>query len=128
MRSCGHREFRQLMAGAAMVVVPMEEGHLHSGGQQTYLNAMAMGKPVIVCDPRGAPDYITDGQDGIILDYGDSNGLRNVIVALHTSPGIAAAMGEAGRTRIRSGPYSTESCMRAVARLAREAAHAGGFC
>jgi hypothetical protein len=35
--------FRQAIAGAKLTVVPMAPGLLHSGGQQTCLNAMYMG-------------------------------------------------------------------------------------
>jgi hypothetical protein len=122
VRRCGHAEFRELMAGASVVVVPMRGGLLHSGGQQTYLNAMAMGKPVIVLGPLGARDYITDGRDGLVLDYGDSEGLREAIARLRSRPELAAALGAAARARIRGGPYRTEDCMRAVAALARRAA------
>jgi glycosyltransferase involved in cell wall biosynthesis len=122
VRRCGHAEFRELMAGASLVVVPMQGGLLHSGGQQTYLNAMAMGKPVIVLDPRGARDYITDGRDGIVLDYGDSEELRAAIVRLRARPEVAAALGAAAQAHIHGGPYRTEDCMRAVADLARRAA------
>ncbi len=111
VRSCGHAEFRQLMAGATLVVVPMAQGHLHSGGQQTYLNAMAMGKPVVVLDPRGAPDYVGDGREGFVLDHGDAAGLRSAIRRLRDDPDLAAAMGKAGRERVASGPYSTEACI-----------------
>ncbi|MFB3880123.1 MAG: glycosyltransferase family 4 protein [Armatimonadota bacterium] len=128
VRPCSHAEFRELMAGAAVVVVPMEKGHLHSGGQQTYLNAMAMGKPVVVCDPRGTTGYIENGLDGVVLDYGDSEGLRQAIVALVSEPDRAAAIGQAARRRIESGPYSTEACMRAVVALAYEAAESAEPC
>jgi glycosyltransferase involved in cell wall biosynthesis len=66
------QEFRQLLAGAMMVVVPMEGGRLHSGGQQTFLNAMAVGKPVIVTDPEGASDYIEQGVTGLLVPPGDT--------------------------------------------------------
>ena len=51
--------FRNLRTGSRLVVVPMEAGHFHVGGEQTYLNAMAMGKPVIVTDDRGAHQTIS---------------------------------------------------------------------
>src|SRR5208337_3861134 len=51
-------EFRQLMARSRLVVVPMQATLLHAGGQQTVLNAMKMGKPVILTDPEGGADYI----------------------------------------------------------------------
>lgn len=59
-------QFRQLMASAAIVVVPMREGTLRSAGQQTMLNAMKLGKLVIVTDPAGAADYIVNGDTGVL--------------------------------------------------------------
>ena len=53
-----------------IVVIPMG-GHLHSGGQQTFLNAMAVGKPVIVTDPVGASSYIEHGITGLLVSLGD---------------------------------------------------------
>ncbi len=118
VQSCSHAQFRRLMAGSAIVVVPMEGGHLHSGGQQTYLNAMAMGKPVVVCGARGARDYIAHRYDGILLDHGDVDGLRRAIAELVERPGWAAAVGRRAQRRILAGPYGTDDCMRSVAELA----------
>jgi glycosyltransferase involved in cell wall biosynthesis len=59
------------MAGARLVVLPLKGGLLHSGGQQTYLNAMALGKPVIVADDCGADEYIMHNVTGIVLVPGD---------------------------------------------------------
>src|SRR6202040_3649812 len=67
---------RRALAGARLVVVPMQKDLLHSGGQQTALNAMYLGKPTIAVGRRWAVDFITDGEDGLIVDYGDTAGLR----------------------------------------------------
>jgi len=77
-----HERFRELMASATIHVVAMAGGYLRSGGHQTYLNAMAMNKPVIVTDKRGTSDYIEDGVDGFLLEPGDVEGLRQVITRL----------------------------------------------
>ncbi|GEM_PF-1149492 len=119
---CDHAEFRRLMAGARVVVVPMEAGLLHSGGQQTYLNAMAMGKPVILCDSRGAEGYIEHGVGGIIVASGDPDALRRALRSLLAQPDLAAEMGRKARERIERGGYSTDDCMRAIAELARRCA------
>ena len=71
--------FRQLMAQAKMVVIPMEEGLLQSAGQQTYLNAMMLKKPVIVSDIAGVRDYLEDKITGIIVPPKDVDTLRNAI-------------------------------------------------
>jgi glycosyltransferase involved in cell wall biosynthesis len=63
--------FRQAMAAAHLVVVPMQKGLLHSGGQQTCLNALALGKPTIAVGRNWAQDLMRDGEHGLIveLDY-----------------------------------------------------------
>lgn len=72
-------QFRQLIAGAMIVVVPMEGGHLHSGGQQSFLNAMGAGKPVIVTDPDGACTYIEHGVTGLLVPPGNVNRLAEAL-------------------------------------------------
>src|SRR5690606_23552269 len=52
--------FRQAMAAARLVVIPMQGGLLHSGGQQTCLNAMRMGKPTIAVGRKWATDLMED--------------------------------------------------------------------
>ena len=66
--------FRRAMAAARLVVVPMQKGLLHSGGQQTCLNAMLLGKPTIAVGRKWAVDFIDDGADGLIVDYEDRKG------------------------------------------------------
>src|SRR5262249_17850967 len=63
--------FREAMAAARLVVVPMQPGLLHSGGQQTCLNALYMGKATIAVGRRWATDLMEDGVHGLIVDYGD---------------------------------------------------------
>ncbi|WLE96833.1 MAG: glycosyltransferase [Candidatus Electrothrix communis] len=79
VQSVSHQRFREMMASATIHVVALAGGFLRSGGHQTYLNAMAMEKPTIVTDCRGAIDYIEDGVDGILIEPGDIKSLRNTI-------------------------------------------------
>jgi glycosyltransferase involved in cell wall biosynthesis len=91
--------FRQAMAGSRLVVVAMQGGHLHSGGQQTCLNAMMMGKPTIAVGRRWAVDLISPGEDGLIVDYEDVEGLRSAIRSLWQEPQRAVAMGARARAK-----------------------------
>jgi glycosyltransferase involved in cell wall biosynthesis len=104
--------FRQAMAAARLIVVPMRKGTLRSGGQQTLLNAMLMGKPTVAVGRRWAVDFITDGVDGLIVDYEDAEGLRRAVRWVLDNPEAARRMGE--RARERAAPFTTERCMRAV--------------
>jgi glycosyltransferase involved in cell wall biosynthesis len=108
--------FRQAMASAKLVVVPMQKGLLHSGGQQTCLNAMFMGKPTIAIGGRWATDFITDGADGLVVDYEDAAGLRRAIRWVLDHPDAARRLGE--RARQRAAWFTTERTMRAVYALA----------
>jgi glycosyltransferase involved in cell wall biosynthesis len=114
--------FRQAMAGAKLIVIPMRKGTLRSGGQQTCLNAMLLGKPTIALGRRWAVDFIHDGEDGLIVDYEDVPGLRRAIRWVLDHPDAARRMGE--RARERAAWFSTERCMRTVHDLVIDAAGA----
>jgi glycosyltransferase involved in cell wall biosynthesis len=110
--------FRQAMAAAHLVVVAMKKGLLHSGGQQTCLNAMLMGKPTIAVGTKWARDFITDGVDGLIVDYEDPAGLRRAIRWVLDHPEAARIMGE--RARRQGEWFTTERTMRAVYQLVKD--------
>lgn len=61
-----HEEFMTLLANCHAAVVPLRQS-VRSAGQQTYLNAMGLRKPVIVTDAPGVRDYIVDGVTGVIV-------------------------------------------------------------
>lgn len=65
-----HNEFIRLMREADMVVTPLVAGGTKSSGQQTYLNAMRMGKISVVNGKGvlGVSDYIQNYVNGIITD------------------------------------------------------------
>jgi glycosyltransferase involved in cell wall biosynthesis len=65
-----HLEFIRLMRESDAVVTPIRSGVMRAAGQQTYLNAMRMGKISIVNgkDVFGVTDYIQNYVNGIIID------------------------------------------------------------
>lgn len=64
-----HDRFMSLLRGAQMVVTPLRtKGMTRAAGQQTYLNAMLMGKLLIVSDAMGVRDHITHMETGLIVD------------------------------------------------------------
>jgi glycosyltransferase involved in cell wall biosynthesis len=107
--------FRQAMAAARLVIVPMQPGLLHSGGQQTCLNAMYLGKPTIAVGRKWAVDFITDGDDGLIIDYGDVSALRRAIHWVLEHPQAAEQMGQ--RASRRASWFTTERTMETVYRI-----------
>jgi glycosyltransferase involved in cell wall biosynthesis len=104
--------FRRAMAAARLVVVPMRAGLLHSGGQQTCLNAMALGKPTIAVGRKWAVDFIDDGVNGLIVDYADTQSLRKAVRRVLDNPAAAREM--AGRGRAHALRFTTRRTMQAV--------------
>jgi glycosyltransferase involved in cell wall biosynthesis len=71
--------YDELLRAASVVVVPIEARRDRSAGQQTYLNAMALGKPVVVTDALGVREYVEDGRTGLIVPPGDPSALRTAL-------------------------------------------------
>jgi glycosyltransferase involved in cell wall biosynthesis len=111
-------EFRQWLTGAMIVVVPMEGGQLHSGGQQSFLNAMAAGKPVIVTDPEGAGCYIENGVTGLLVPPGNSNQMREALQYLLDHEDRRREMGAKALAAARV--FSVENSYDQICQLADE--------
>jgi len=121
-----HDDYVRQLRAADVVVVPLQGGTERSGGEQTYLNGMALGKVVIVTDSPGATDYIESGVTGIIVPSSDADAMRAAI-AWATDPAqrdAARRMGEAAKAHVlpRFGPDQWVDRLLEVA----DAAAAGG--
>jgi glycosyltransferase involved in cell wall biosynthesis len=77
-------------------VIPLYETDFQAG-ITSILEAMAMGKPVIVTRTAGQTDTIIDGETGIYVKPGDVAELRGKIQALLASDAARRRLGEAGR-------------------------------
>jgi hypothetical protein len=71
--------FVESMRRARVVVVPLVPTTDRSAGQTTYVNAMAMAKPVIATDTLGIRDYIEDGTTGVLVPPGDLRALTDAL-------------------------------------------------
>jgi hypothetical protein len=71
--------FLDRLRSASVVVVPLAVTRERSAGQQTYLNAMAQGKLVIVTDVLGVRDYVEPDRTGLLVPPGDGPALLHAI-------------------------------------------------
>jgi hypothetical protein len=121
-----HAEYLRMMAGCTINIVALAPDLLHSGGQQTFLNSMWLGKATIVTDPEGACDYIEDGVDGVLVAAGKVAPLRDAIASLLANPERTSEMGQKAEVKVRSG-YSTDDHFRKIIALASELSAATVF-
>jgi glycosyltransferase involved in cell wall biosynthesis len=64
------------------------------------LEANACERPVVATQVGGVPRYVTDGENGLLVESGDAAGFAAAILELLNSPRQAREMGLAGRRRI----------------------------
>ncbi len=95
-------EFTALLRGCRACVVPLQRSE-RSAGQQTYLNAMLLAKPVIVTEAPGVRDHVEDGVTGVVV-AADPAALRRAMEHV-LDPGNRERyrlMGEAARAAVLS--------------------------
>lgn len=95
-------ELRQLYAESLFVVVPLYDNDFQAG-VTTILEAMAMGKAVVVTRTVGQKDVVSHGVDGLYVPPGDVDALREAIVSLLECPERCLRMGERARQTVEAG-------------------------
>ncbi len=118
--------YRQLFVSASCVVLSIHHS-LHSSGVGTLLEAMAMGKPIIVSDSPGIRDYIIPDETALVVPCGDAAALRDAIELLARDPALAQRLGAGARRFVeRNNAFSVNA--RRMAEVLREivADHANG--
>jgi glycosyltransferase involved in cell wall biosynthesis len=100
VRSYGtYAALRELYAESRFVVVPLHDVPF-SAGYTVILEAMAMGKAVIVSRIAQQDDFVVDGQNGLYVEPGDVAKLRERITFLLQHPEEAARLGENARRMV----------------------------
>jgi Glycosyl transferases group 1 len=117
-------EFLELMATSKAVVLPLATTTGRSGGQQTYLNAMSLGKPVVVTDAPGVRDYLTDGFDALIVQP-TPEAVRDAIVWLLDPRHAGQVAVMTARARLTAEAHRPERYYEHLVTLARDLAEKG---
>jgi len=84
-------EFRRLYERSCFVVVPLVP-MVKAGGISTLLEAMAMGKALIVSDSPGIRDYAIPDETCLLVPCGDAAALREAILRLLREPDTRARL------------------------------------
>ena len=92
-------EVAEVLASADAMVLPS----FAEGVPVVLMEMLASGRPVIATQVAGVSELVEDGVTGRIVAPGDAAGLATALVAFARMPeGQRAAMGEAGRARVRA--------------------------
>lgn len=124
IRAVSHEEFREKMAGCRCAVVPLLPGLLHSGGQQTFLNSMAMGKATVVASRKAAQGYIEADVSGLVVESGDVLALREALLQLDKDALLRERLAAAGKEVAEQ--LTTDAFVRRLYELAQSVVRASG--
>lgn len=110
--SCGnYLNLRDLYSRASFVVVPLLPV-LRASGYAVTIEAMAMGKAVVLTETQGGSDFVVHGTTGYYVPPMDPGEMRRVIDILLDNPDQAHKMGEAGRRRCQEKFFLEHYCER----------------
>jgi glycosyltransferase involved in cell wall biosynthesis len=86
-------------AKASIVVIPLDtrSGVNNTMGMSTLVEAMAMGKAIIVTRTPTSESYVEHGRTGLLVPAQDPQALRKAIVTLLQDPQQRAGLGRAAR-------------------------------
>ncbi len=97
VRRVAPEQYEAMLRAASVVVVPLQARPDRSSGQTTYVNAMALGKAIVVTDAPGVRDYIEDGETGLIVPCGDAAAMACAVRSLLGDAERRRGLGESAR-------------------------------
>lgn len=95
--SVNHASAQKLMERAACVVVPSLVPEAYN---RVVLEAMSLGKPVVVSDAGSLPEQVIHEKDGFVVPRGNADALALALTRLLKDPEMAARLGEEGKKSV----------------------------
>jgi glycosyltransferase involved in cell wall biosynthesis len=92
------RDVAELMNALDLLIVPSRSEAFGLAAAE----AMACGVPVVAARVGGLPEVVIDGEQGVLVPPEDPAALAKAVIALARDPERRAAMGRAGRERVRA--------------------------
>jgi glycosyltransferase involved in cell wall biosynthesis len=87
---------RQMLSAMDIFVFPS----VREGLGIALLEALAMSKACVASRIGGIEDIITDGENGMLTDVGDSDSIAQAVLKLMSDDGLREAIGRSGRRTV----------------------------
>jgi glycosyltransferase involved in cell wall biosynthesis len=92
-------ELKKIMSHARFMVLPLPY-FKYSFGQMTLLQAMSMGKAVVVTDVPGVADYVRDGYNALLVEPYSWQDLKSMMELLLKEEEKLRELGENARLSV----------------------------
>jgi glycosyltransferase involved in cell wall biosynthesis len=90
------RDADELLAAASVATL----SSVQEGMGSVLLDAMAFGVPIAATSAGGIPEFVTDGETGLLSPPGDATALAENVLRLLSDPELAASLAARARTRV----------------------------
>lgn len=112
-----HRRAEQVRDAIAAAVVVVQPSRTAPDGDAesmllVNLEAQASGRPVVSTRHGGIPEFVRDGETGLLVAEGDPHDLADAIATVMTDRGLAMRLGEAGSAWVKQ--FDVDDCTRRV--------------
>ena len=115
------QEVGPLYAAFDALVLPSS----NEGTPVSVIEALAARTPVVATRVGGVPDVVREGEDGFLVEKGDTDALAERLARLASDPQLRNRMGETARDRVLP-RYAVERLVDDVDRLYRALLSAAG--
>jgi glycosyltransferase involved in cell wall biosynthesis len=92
------KRFLELMSRSRMVVLAMQDKP-YAAGQMVLLQAMSMGKPIIVTRTAGTIDYVEDGKTALLVEPNNVVQVKEKILLISRDAELRKNLGRNARTK-----------------------------
>jgi glycosyltransferase involved in cell wall biosynthesis len=116
--------YRDLLASAIVVVVPLHSA-VHASGISTLLEAMALGKAIVISDSPGIRDYVVNEGNCLVVPCNDRDALQAAIARLVDDREFRVRLASNARTDAEQ-RYSPEAVAPSFEKILRPLADGNG--
>lgn len=106
------QELRDLYAASSIVALPLHDT-FHASGIAVAIEAMAMGKPLVVTRTQAPADFFIDNETCLMVPPADGPALMKAISRLLTDPALQERLGDAALNVMQS-QYSLSAYGQAI--------------
>lgn len=115
----GRRDDVELILKAADISVLTSTAHFGEGISNTIIESLACGVPTIATDSPGTREIIQDGQNGLIVQHGNSDELARAILAVSGNQEKLAELSLAGQKTVQD-VFSMAQCVQTFEEILKE--------
>jgi glycosyltransferase involved in cell wall biosynthesis len=90
------KEVAPLYAAFDALILPSS----NEGTPVSVIEALAARRPVVATRVGGVPDIVREGEDGFLVEIGDTEALAERLARLASDPALRSRMGDAARARV----------------------------